>query len=244
MPLHAQVTTAIRDELMTCGCDDGHLLPNEMDLARHFRVSRGTVRDAIKPLVDEGLIERRAGVGTRVTRGRMPTRALAWPSFRKEMADRGLVVHDLASRWQRVAASERVAEALGIRPGVLVWRLSRVRGVSRQASPSSRCRPIVWFRSWFAPTLGDVSGLALDDGLYRGLHSTCGAWPARSQETLAARRASAVIASRLKVEPGSPVLMRRRIVRDVDGRVIEFALNHYRGDRFEYAVDLQVDSLP
>lgn len=42
------------------------LLPSERELALRFGAERGTVRKALEMLVDSGLVEKRAGVGTRV----------------------------------------------------------------------------------------------------------------------------------------------------------------------------------
>jgi DNA-binding GntR family transcriptional regulator len=47
------------------------------------------------------------------------------------------------------------------------------------------------------------------------------------------------MAEHLGVRPGTPLLQRVRRVLDAASRPIEFALNHYRSDRFEYTLHLQ-----
>ena len=44
----------------------GSLLPTESDLCEQFGASRFTVREAIKKLVERGLVNRKPSVGTRV----------------------------------------------------------------------------------------------------------------------------------------------------------------------------------
>jgi GntR family transcriptional regulator len=64
-PLHIQVRETIRRRVK-----DGELidkagrLMTEAELGKHFGVSRITIRNAIKPLVDEGMFERERGKGT------------------------------------------------------------------------------------------------------------------------------------------------------------------------------------
>ncbi|MEM8783785.1 MAG: GntR family transcriptional regulator [Planctomycetota bacterium] len=233
-PLHAQVERALRDMIREPALARGGLLPDELTLARRFSVSRGTLREAIKRLVAEGLLERRAGVGTRVVhgqgRGRVETALSAWPSFSSEMAAQGrpVVEHKVTRRW--VAATRRAAEALEIEPGRRLTRIDRLRGIG--------AGPAVWFCSWFTPALGRLDDLATDRPLYQELERLTGYRPARSEETLWAKPAGARIARELGIDPKAAVLMRERRVRDASGRPLEFAINAYRSDVFKYRTTL------
>lgn len=46
------------------GLAPGDKLPPERELARHFRVSRGSIREAMKQLAAQGIVESRHGAGT------------------------------------------------------------------------------------------------------------------------------------------------------------------------------------
>ena len=241
VPLHVQAEETLRTLVREPRFRDGRLLPDEVSLAADLGVSRGTLREAIKRLVAEGLLERRSGVGTRVVQRRVDTAASGWPSFRREMRELGREVVELHTRWRRAAAGAAVAGALAVDPGERVWQLSRIRGTAD--SPGEReVTPAVWFRSWFLPALGDLQGIELGGGLYAGLGNATGAVPSRSDETLTAEAATRRTGAVLRVEPGSPVLMRRRVVFDGSGRAIEWAVNAYRADRFRYTVSLTAQS--
>jgi DNA-binding LacI/PurR family transcriptional regulator len=61
---HQQVWRQLRDDLTGGRYGDEGRLPSEAQLAQRFSVSRPTVARALQSLVEEGLVERRAGSGT------------------------------------------------------------------------------------------------------------------------------------------------------------------------------------
>src|SRR5436853_476858 len=68
-PLHTQVATRLRQEVRQGVYHTGQRLPAEVDLARQLGVSRGTVRQALTALLNEGLLNTVPGRGTFVGNG-------------------------------------------------------------------------------------------------------------------------------------------------------------------------------
>jgi DNA-binding transcriptional regulator YhcF (GntR family) len=66
LPMHRQAGQLLRDLILRQEYQSGALLPEEVTLAARLGISRGTLRLAIGRLVHDGLLERRAAVGTRV----------------------------------------------------------------------------------------------------------------------------------------------------------------------------------
>lgn len=62
--LHRQLFLVLRDEIARGALVPGEPLPSEQSLCEQFGVSRITVRRALADLADQGLIERRHGVGS------------------------------------------------------------------------------------------------------------------------------------------------------------------------------------
>jgi GntR family transcriptional repressor for pyruvate dehydrogenase complex len=62
--LYEQLAERIRTQIVDGDLSAGDKLPNERDLAEQFGVSRTVVREALKTLKQEGLIEVRPGAGT------------------------------------------------------------------------------------------------------------------------------------------------------------------------------------
>ena len=77
VPGRTLLTDRLRDELLdeitSAQLQPGTKLPSEGQLAKRFNVSRATVRDAVRGLVEAGYVTRRRGSGSYVTeRRRMP----------------------------------------------------------------------------------------------------------------------------------------------------------------------------
>lgn len=62
--LYAQLVTHFRVRILDGSLPPGSRLPTELELAEEYNVSRGTVRQAMTALVNEGLLERTQGRGT------------------------------------------------------------------------------------------------------------------------------------------------------------------------------------
>lgn len=67
--LYEQIVEQIREQIINSQLKDGDRLPNERMLAEQFGVSRTVVREAIKTLAKEGLVEVQHGRGTFVIDG-------------------------------------------------------------------------------------------------------------------------------------------------------------------------------
>src|SRR4028119_2018345 len=59
-----KIVQSLRQWLATARYKPGDRFPSDQELAKEFGVTHVTVRSAMKPLVDEGLLERRIGWGT------------------------------------------------------------------------------------------------------------------------------------------------------------------------------------
>ena len=63
-------------------------------------------------------------------------------------------------------------------------------------------------------------------------------------QAIRARLADLDVCAQIDVEVGAAVLMVERIVHDSTGRPVEYVRSWYRGDRYEYAVTLDLTSGP
>jgi GntR family transcriptional regulator len=230
LPLRAQVEALLRSLLQSKEYPEGALLPDEVKLARQLGVSRGTVRSGISKLVYEGLLERKAGVGTRVRRQHAESGIHAWRSFTREMASKGIHVENYHMEYRLFTTSQEAARALQL-DICEVWRLERIRGWEG--------KPVLYTSSWFHPRLGLNGTEDFTRPLYETLEAATGAKPQRAREEFLAIPADAHKAKMLQVSRNAPLLLRRHTVFDAGNRPIEFAEVHYVSSRFTLTLDLQ-----
>lgn len=236
LPLHVQAEARLRALMAEERFASGRqYLPDEVTLAEKWRISRNTLRQAIARLVQEGRLSRVAGRGTRVLPAPMRSEASAWTSFTREMRERGVVVRNFDTRIDRMPAPDDVAADLRLKAGEEAWRLCRLRGWEDQ--------PAILAESWLPPRLGltggeDFSRQPLYDVLQRVAH----ACPARSAEEIRAIAAPAEVATRLRLAPGAPILLRRRVIVDTEGNPLEVNFNWCRSDRYALMLELKANA--
>jgi len=71
-PLYRQVVQALQQEIVNGVYPVDSQLPTEDELRQRFKVSRHTIREALRALRDAGLVESRQGFGTTVLRPGAP----------------------------------------------------------------------------------------------------------------------------------------------------------------------------
>jgi len=233
VPFHSQVERILRKMIARKEYRENALLPDEIALAKRFGVSRGTMRVAIASLVQEGVLERRAGVGTRVRRRPVESGIGAWRSFSREMARKGVQVENIRLGYALESPTKEAAAALQLTRKVRIWRLDRVRGWNGQ--------PVLHSRSWFHPRLGLNGSEDFSKPLYETLQKAAGVQPGRAHEAFGAVAASAALASLLRVCVGEPLLLRTHTVFESGGKAFEFAEVHYVSSRFALTMDLRWD---
>lgn len=234
VPLHAQVEALIREMLRKPAFRDGALLPPETRMADQLGVCRHTVRMAILRLVQEGVLERKAGRGTQISKQSVKTNLSDWPSFTREMRAMGVKVEvfSIAATHERppreVSQALRLTRAESKQP---VVRLERVRGHGGI--------PSVYSVSWFHPRTRLSGDEDFTVPLYDLIRRASGIVPESSDEEVSAALADADLAAKLGCDVGHPVLVRVRTVADANRNVIEYNRNFYRADRFTYGLTIR-----
>ena len=231
VPLRAQIEQVLRELILDPKYEKGTLLPDEVKLAAQLGVSRGTVRSGISKLVFEGILERKAGVGTRVCQRHVESGVRAWRSLTQEMAAKGIMVKNFRLAYRLVPPSAEAARSLQLNPGTKVWRLDRVRGWNG--------KPVLQSTSWFHPRLGLKGDEDFSATLYATLEKATGVRPHHAREEFLATIADAPRARMLHVPLGAPLLLREHTVFDPGNRAFEFAEVRYVSSRFTLTMELR-----
>ncbi|MGW7549609.1 GntR family transcriptional regulator [Streptomyces sp. NPDC054770] len=210
----------------------GDLLGNEADLAERIGLSRPTVRQGIKTLVEKGMLVRRRGVGTQVVHSKVK-RQLELSSLYDDLEESGQEPSTRVLSNEIVPASAEVAAALGTREGDSVVRLERIRNVGGV--------PVAVLCNYLpAGLLSDLDTERLEaTGLYRLLR-VAGISLHSAQQTVGARAATAQEGEHLGEPAGAPLLTMRRTAYDADGQAVEYGTHLYHAARYVFEFQLLV----
>lgn len=228
-PLHVQAERILRKLIESDEYKSGKLLPKEVELSKKLHISRNTLRQATSKLVNEGLLERKKGVGTRVARKGISVGVKNWLSFSQEMKMLGIEVKNYELHLSFMRATPEIASFFGIEEGAQCLSLERLRGNTEN--------PFVYFVSYFNPALPLTGEENYFKPLYEMLETDKGIIVKTSKEEISARLAGAFIADKLEISPNDPILIRKRFVYDVNGIPVEYNQGYYRSDSFTYTIE-------
>ena len=233
VPLYRRIEEDLRARIRSGELPPGTQLETELDLMDRYRVSRATVRQALAPLIGQGLLEIRRGLGTYVAAPRFEHTIGGFYSFSREIERHGLRPGTRVLDLHVERADETVAAALDKPVGTRVVALRRLRLAGDE--------PLVVETSYLPserfPGLEkvDFSGVRLYDTLTRAY----GCRPTRARESFEPILPSRAEADLLGQPREQPALRVERVAFDQDDQPIEFCRSTVRGDRYRYSVELR-----
>lgn len=184
-------------------------LPNEETLCTRYNVSRITLREAVRGLIEDGYVIRRQGAGTFVTSGPALRNSLDTNfSYTEYLESTGIRASKKVLESRRVAADDEVAGELELEPGTDVVVVRRVRIAGR--------RPAIYSIDSLPADIVDAKrdAKAFSGSLYK-LLSSRGHDVDHARTIITPVVATAEIAGILEVGVGEPLQHLRQV--DVDG---------------------------
>jgi GntR family transcriptional regulator len=232
VPLYHQVKTRILREIEAGRWRPDEQLPTEDELADRFRVSKITVRQALRELAQLGYIRREQGRGTFVQRPPLVEGPRELTSFTEEMRRQGVLASSEILEQGTVAASADVASMLAIAEDEPVFRLKRL----RLADGDPMGVQTAYIPAALVPGVNALSFSS--ESLYEVLGAHYNLYPSSAHETHFAFGVGADDAVLLRLPVGSPVMGAERVARLADGRALEYVRSVMRADRYKIVLDL------
>ncbi|CAN5570780.1 myo-inositol degradation transcriptional regulator [soil metagenome] len=229
VPLYFQVAEQLEAAIVDGALSPGDRISNEIDLAGSLGLSRPTLRQAIKVLVDKGMLVRKRGVGTQVV-GNQIHRSLKLTSLYDDLQRDGQHPRTDVLVCEVAQARDDVAAELGLEPGTAVWSLERVRRVGGE--------PLALLHNYLPVDVTDLRAADLEaEGLYAVLREA-GVRLRVANQRIGARRAEAREARLLDERRGAPLLTMQRLAYDDTGRAVEFGNHTYRPELSSFELNL------
>lgn len=240
LPLYRRLAQTLRDAIAAGAHPIGTSLPTEVELCERHDVSRHTVREALRLLVDQGLIERRQGAGSRVIAAAPP---VAYVHTIRSLSELFSYTED--TRFEVAAAGMTTlgeADAAAIRwPAETRWL--RIAGLRWTADRSATvCHVTIFVHARFAGLLADVGRQT--GPIHALIEARSGERVEEAVQEVAAAAMPADAATALGTPAGAPALRIVRRYLDASGGPMMVAVNWHPGDRFTYTIRLRRDDEP
>lgn len=213
-PLHLQLREVLTRRIADGEWRAGEAIPNEIELAREFGLSAGTVRKALDWMESAQLVIRQQGRGTFV-RDQTSSEALTrFSNFRN--ADGSLISDAIAdAKLSEGSADASEAAHLRLNAGEIVYRIDQTRLIGGEPFAHEHLvLPAALFPrlSSSASAVRSIGETAFANGLLLG----------SGRERVTIGNASMAAAARLGLETGVPVLVLDRVIDSIDGRPAEW----------------------
>jgi DNA-binding GntR family transcriptional regulator len=238
---YATVAKVLSEAIGTGRYPVGSILPNELELAVEFGVSRSTVRAALRELQVSGLVSRKKSAGTRVE--------AASPSASRDGFTQALssieaiqqfgfeTIRDVQSIGE-IVADEALAAKLGCKPGSRWLKVSSLRRVpDRPDSP-----PVCWTDVYITDSLAvDIRGQITG---YRGIfgdliEEKTGRRIVEIRQGISATGVPDALAAPLQTSANAHALEIRRQYILSPSTLVEVTVSVHPADRFSYSTRLR-----
>lgn len=235
LPLWAQVLEDLRQRLAR-GAFSGRF-PTDQELVDQYRVSRHTVREAVRRLHADGLVERQRGRGSRVLEPEFEQPMGSLYSLFRAIEDQG-VEQTSVTEVLELRVEPGAALALELEPDGLLVYLQRLRRAAGQ--------PLALDRAWLP---ADLARPLLDadfrrTGLYDELRARCGLRPAWARERIRPVVPGPLERRALGLQEGEAAFSVERLTRTTTGRPLEWRQSLVRGDRYAFVAEWSVEGSP
>ncbi|WP_336212891.1 GntR family transcriptional regulator [Enterobacter sp. P82] len=228
-PMYRQIADALREQINAGELKPGDALPTESSLQDAFSVSRVTVRQALKLLTEEHIIESIQGSGSYVKEERVNYDIYQLTGFYEKLADRNVDTHSDVKTFEVIKADEKLAEKLNIRPDDNVWHIKRVRFIKQ--------KPVNLEETWMPLAMfDDLTWAVMENSKYHYIEQIKKMVIDRSEQELVPIMPSQEAIAALALDPAKPIL--EKVSRGFlkDGRVFEFSRNVFNTDDYKFTL--------
>jgi GntR family transcriptional regulator len=230
-PLYAQIANIVKDRILHGVYPVGTNIPAEPQLEQEFQVSKITVRNAVKELAQEGYVETGSGKGTKVIRNTSASKLSKLKRFTEVLVEEGYRIRKQVLRAEDAANDE----------GSTAYRLFGERCLRIERLYHLNDEPYIHYTHYLSR---EAAGLELTDlnaqSLYDLLDEQNVSIGKYRDEFSVSASAPASVSAALRVEAGTPLLVRSRYSFGEGGALIEYSEGYYHTERHRYVVNYDV----
>jgi GntR family transcriptional regulator len=231
-PRYIQLAQALMNDVHDGRYKVGDLLPTEHELCAQFGVSRFTVRQAMRQMIQLGMVVRQPGVGTRLVSTETTS---VYRQGLEQVSDilhyaADTELHILRTR-ELVIETGELADFLAATPGQVWLRIDAVRRTTRRGE-----KPICFTEVFLPPAFRSLRGVKgrVPDAIYKMIEQQFGEKTVEVRQELSAGALPRALAEEISATPRSPCLWITRVYLNARRQVVEATRSAHPADRFRY----------
>jgi len=233
IPLYYQLETILRKRISSGELARGDLLSSEEALAKEYNLSRITVRQALSSLESDGLIVRKRGKGTFVSKKHTYLESPKFTGFIEDLISMGIRTTSKILDISMVEGPQNIQEHLELEVGTQLFRIEKIRLV--EGSPFS------YVLNYLPPDIGQK--IKKEDLIAKPLlmilEDDLGIKATEAVQSIEATIADTHVAPLLGIRVGDPLLKVERTVFDVNHKPVECVSVLYRADKYFFTAKLK-----
>lgn len=228
-PLYRQIADGIREQIQRGELKPGDALPTESALQAAFGVSRVTVRQALRQLTEQQIIESIQGSGTYVKEERVNYDIYQLTSFDEKLTDRSSDTHSDVLVFEVIQADDFLKNQLQLADDKRVWHVKRVRYIKQ--------KPVELEETWIPLALfPDLTWQVMENSKYHFIEEVKKQVIERSEQELIPLMPTEEMSRLLAIPLTKPIL--EKVSRGFlkGGEVFEYSRNAFNTDDYKFTL--------
>lgn len=233
VPRYFQIFQDIYNKIEEGVYKNGDKLPSESDLCVYYNVSRGTIREALKSLMQYGLIVSERGRGTFIAMNKIAQDVNQLMGFTEVMQKHNKTASGKILEINIKKPNSVVKKIMKLKEDEKIVRIIRLRYGDKM--------PMIIERSYFLHTIFepllqyDLEQESIYELLYKHTSHKLGNAVQDIEAVIAGPKESALF----KIALGAPLLMMTRRIHLKDGSPFEYTKDLYRADKLKFTIQTE-----
>ncbi|MBB6733287.1 GntR family transcriptional regulator [Cohnella zeiphila] len=227
MTLQYQLRSKLLEKIESRFWSPGSQIPSERELCDEYGVSRITVREALKELVQEGYLVRKQGKGTFVSLPKFVNELSSTYSLSQEIEKEGLSSDFQLISFRKCSPTQQLKAVFALSATDSLYEITRLRSIGSE--------PFAWERAYTPCSLmeGADEEQLQKEGLYFTIFRCSGLMAEEAEVEAEAVNCPADIAAQLQLKKNSAVLHLTRVT-TAQNRCVEYCESYIRSEKYKY----------
>ena len=228
IPMYRQIAHDIKQQIEQGTLSPGDALPTEAQLREDYAVSRVTVRQALKLLIDQDVVESIQGSGTYVKEVKVNYDIYQMTSFYEKLSTDTKSYSEILA-FEIMQPDISIAEILSIADDDRVYYVKRVRFIEDN--------PVALEETWMPLSLfPDLTFQVMQRSKYEYIEKIKGMNIDYSEQEIVPIIPSDEVVEHLKLENKAPILEKITTSYLDDGRIFEFSKNSFKSAEYKFTL--------